>query len=406
MPRLTQQNPSYRKHRSSGQAVVTLNGQDVYLGPFGTAASKREYDRVISEWLARGRQSSNSSSPFIAEICLAFLKAHATHYRRKDGTDTGELRNFKTAIKPLVKLYGRTAADEFGPLALEAVRNEMIRMVWGRKSINRQVSRVRQVFSWAVSRELIPGQVHSDLCTLKGLQANRTDARETEPVKPVPHAYVDATLDFLPPAVETMVKLQLATGMRSTELCTMRHCDIDTSGQVWSYRPSQHKTLHHSIDRVIDLGPKAQALIGPYLKSDVTAFLFSPAQADRERREARTAARKTPLSCGNRTGSNIKAKPKKTPGDRFTKDTYARAIAYASERADLWAKGGVVIGDEERLVPHWHPHQLRHNFATDVRKHFGAEAVLAAIGDKSTSMIDLYAEKDRAVAMKIAEAIG
>ena len=43
--------PSYRRHRASGQAVVTLNGVDHYLGPYGTEASKAEYDRVTSEWL-------------------------------------------------------------------------------------------------------------------------------------------------------------------------------------------------------------------------------------------------------------------------------------------------------------------------------------------------------------------
>ena len=45
----------YRKHKASGQAIVTLNGKDNYLGTHGTAASKREYDRLISEWLANGR---------------------------------------------------------------------------------------------------------------------------------------------------------------------------------------------------------------------------------------------------------------------------------------------------------------------------------------------------------------
>ena len=35
---------------------MTLSGQDYYLGPHGTKASKLEYDRVIAEWLARGRR--------------------------------------------------------------------------------------------------------------------------------------------------------------------------------------------------------------------------------------------------------------------------------------------------------------------------------------------------------------
>ena len=31
MPKLTRAYPAYSKHRASGQAVVTLNGTDVYL---------------------------------------------------------------------------------------------------------------------------------------------------------------------------------------------------------------------------------------------------------------------------------------------------------------------------------------------------------------------------------------
>jgi hypothetical protein len=56
MPRLVNLNPSYRKHKASGQAIVTLNGEDVYLGPFGSRESRREHDRVIVEWLTRGRE--------------------------------------------------------------------------------------------------------------------------------------------------------------------------------------------------------------------------------------------------------------------------------------------------------------------------------------------------------------
>ena len=36
MPRLVRTLPKYRKHKASGQAVVTLNGRDHYLGPHGT----------------------------------------------------------------------------------------------------------------------------------------------------------------------------------------------------------------------------------------------------------------------------------------------------------------------------------------------------------------------------------
>ena len=59
--------PSYRLHKSSGQAIVTLTDalsgdrKDHLLGQHDTAASRAEYARVISEWEARGRRLDNTS---------------------------------------------------------------------------------------------------------------------------------------------------------------------------------------------------------------------------------------------------------------------------------------------------------------------------------------------------------
>ncbi len=65
MPRLVDALPKYRRHKASGQAVVTLNGRDHYLGPHGTKASKAFYDRLIAEWLIQGRRVS---APAVEEI--------------------------------------------------------------------------------------------------------------------------------------------------------------------------------------------------------------------------------------------------------------------------------------------------------------------------------------------------
>jgi hypothetical protein len=56
MLKLIRSIPTYRKHRGTAQAVVSLNGRDFYLGPHNTRASKLEYDRLIGEWLHQGRQ--------------------------------------------------------------------------------------------------------------------------------------------------------------------------------------------------------------------------------------------------------------------------------------------------------------------------------------------------------------
>jgi hypothetical protein len=57
MPKLTVEKlPKYRHHKASGQALVELSGKPFYLGRYGTPASRREYDRLVTEWLANGRQ--------------------------------------------------------------------------------------------------------------------------------------------------------------------------------------------------------------------------------------------------------------------------------------------------------------------------------------------------------------
>jgi hypothetical protein len=55
LPRAANHIAKYRKHRASGQAVVSINGRELYLGPHGAKAGKLAYGRAIAEWLASRR---------------------------------------------------------------------------------------------------------------------------------------------------------------------------------------------------------------------------------------------------------------------------------------------------------------------------------------------------------------
>ena len=81
--------PKYRKHRASGQAIVTLSGVDHYLGPHDTKTSKRQYDRVMAEWLENGRhlQLSKGDAITVVELCARYWK-FAKGYYVKDGRCT------------------------------------------------------------------------------------------------------------------------------------------------------------------------------------------------------------------------------------------------------------------------------------------------------------------------------
>jgi integrase len=216
--------PKYRRHRASGQAVVTICGQDFYLGKYGTKASHIEYDRIIGEWLAAGRSlpsRADGTDYTVREIIARYWVFAETHYGK-----SRELINIKHSLRRLKELYGHTLARDFGPLALKAIRQRMIDDGLARNTINSRIGKIRRVFKWAASEELLPVAVHQGLKTVDGLLRGRTKARETPPVLPVADSIVDTTLPHLPPVAD-MVRLQRLIGCRPTELCEMRPCDID-----------------------------------------------------------------------------------------------------------------------------------------------------------------------------------
>jgi integrase len=416
--------PSYRKHKPTGQAVVSLSGQDFYLGRFGTKVSLAEYDRQVAEWFARGRRPivdhQESGEITIVELS-AHYKRYAESYYRKNGSVTNEVTAILSATRFVRELYGPEPVGDFGPLKLQAVQQAMVRAGWCRKNINKQVSRIVRMFSWGVSQELVPAGVAHALREVKGLSKGRTDARETSPVSPVADNILRATLPYLPSVVADMVRFQRLTGCRPEEVCMIRQCDVDMSGSVWMYRPTSHKTSHHGKVRVVCIGPKGQEVLRPYLFRPEDAYCFSPAESERSRRAQLHQSRQTPLSCGNRPGTNRQAAANRRAGERYTTDSYRRAIHRACELAfempaDLRkaVEGESEEAKKQRLARArqwrakytWHPNQLRHSAATEIRRRFGLEAAQVVLGHSQADVTQVYAERDLAKAAEVASAIG
>lgn len=400
MPRLSNKIPAYRRHKASGQAVVTLGGKTFYLGPWKSAASKAEYRRITAEWLAGGGIEA-APDLTVAELLAAFWRHAGGYYVGADGKPNRECANYKTLIQRFRKLYGRTAVADFGPVRLKAFRESLIAEGLARSNVNHSINRVRHIFKWGAENELLPGSIVESLKCVAGLRYGKTDAKETEPVKPVPDAFVDAVLPNVAPQIAAMLELQRTTGMRSGEVCAMRGADLNTSGTVWTYTPEHHKTAYRGHSRVVYLGPKAQEILRPWLRADLQAYLFSPAEADAWHRERKRLARKTPLSCGNRPGTNRKYRPQKKPRDRYDTSSYLHAVKY-----------GIVRTNREREkqgeppIPSWHPHQLRHNAATFFRREHGLEVARVLLGHKHAAITEVYAEADRDRAVEVVAKIG
>jgi integrase len=443
--------PSYLLHRQSGRARAVwtdqtgIRQQKLLPGSFDSPESRTAFARLQLEIEAAPHLPSDAARRVgvsVNEVLLAFMGWAATHYRTPDGEPTTEIGELKWSIKPVRELYGETPAAEFGPRSLAAIRKDMVRRGWCRSLINRRIERVKRVFKWAASEELVSVTVYQALRTLAGLRKGRTEARESVPVKPVDPEYVLATLPFLPPHLQCMVELQRLTGMRPGEVCQLRLCEVERRGEVWVYRPTQHKSAHLGKTRAIHFGPRAQALIEGFLRGsspppegfaginmtddmarlvaadayqeadrerdavllrdltrpvvlvaecvvDPAQTLFSPSHAREERFRIARKNRKSKL-----TPSQVnrrKPNPKLVPAAEYTAHTYAHAVRVAAEKAN---------------VPHWHPNQLRHLFATEVRKQHGLEAAQVLLGHSRADVTQVYAERNEQLAEAVAAKIG
>ena len=198
--------PSYLLHRPTGQAYCRVrqpdgNRRHVYLGPYDSPESRRRYRGILADLdaLQAGAPAEppQESETDIAELVARFLLWAEPYYCKPDGTPTREFPNIRMAVRPLLRLYQDELVQDFTPGKLRRTRDEMVAIGWCRNFINKQVRRLRLMVRWGVERELVPVHVHQALQTVTGLRKGRSEARESEPVKPAPWGDVERALPFL-----------------------------------------------------------------------------------------------------------------------------------------------------------------------------------------------------------------
>lgn len=378
MPRRQNAIPTYRLHKQSGQAIVTIRGpggqrRDLVLGKYGSPESRAEYQRVLTELDASPAGAIPVTARVgltISEAMLAFARHANQHYRNPRGKVTRELSEFRQAIRLIRELYGHTSAREFGPLALKAVRQKMIEADLCRGVINSRVARVRRIFKWLASEELVPATVFQSLATVSGLQKGKCEARESEPVRPVSALTVRLTLPWLTPAVAGLVRLMTFTGMRPGEACGIRPCDVDTSGEVWIYSPPAHKNAWRGKPRQVAIGKRGQEVLREFQPADPNDFYFSPKRSVDAFHAARTVARKTPRYQGRmrRNAAKRKASHSRPPAEQYTALSVGHAIEKAAKRANRFREQHLAdCGPNLPEIEPWAPNRIRHSHATEVR---------------------------------------
>jgi integrase len=427
--------PKYARQKrqdTADLAYVRIDGKRHYLGPYGSPESRQRYQRLIAEYQTHGKINGPEVRDAITveEVAEQYMW-FAQRYYRREGQPTAEPANIALALRWLIALCGKTPARRFGPKALRMVRDQFVARKCARNYINHQVDRIKRMFKWAVAEELVPASVYHGLQALTGLRFGHTEAPEPEPVQPVAEDLIAPVRQFVSRQVAAMIDLQMLTGARPGEIVLMRPIDIDTGGDVWMYFPERHKTQQYGRPRVILLGPKAQILLKPLLaKRASDVYVFSPQEAEAERYAELHAQRKTPDNQGNHAGAGGHGRSPRKFGDHYDRTSYARAIARACElafplpvklRPPLLPDGKpqairdylrVVIPEKREAIEqwrkthHWHPNQLRHDYATNVRRRHGLEIAQILLGHARADVTQIYAERDLKRALEIAKKDG
>lgn len=350
------------------------------IPPGGKYATKEYHtaEKIAQDMLLRAAgnlaKAKNCYNGRMANLVALYLKHAKSYYRKPNGVTTNQYLNVERSVGYLVKHCPTMLAEDFGPRKLKDIREIMIENNLSRSTVNKYIGIIKQMFKWAASDELIPGGVYHSLQAVSGLQRGRSDARETEPVKPAPVEDVLRVLPYASKIIAAMIELQMHTGMRSSELCSMRPCDIDTNGKIWQYTPQEHKTQHFGHSKTVPLGPRCQEILRPFLLRRLDDYCFKPDKG---------------LKFSLCPGGLVKY-------DSYNKDTYGRAVNRAWRQA---LKAGVEVA-------RFHPHQLRHTAATIVRKEFGLDAARALLGHRSLMITDDYAEIDKGLADRAALKLG
>ncbi len=275
----------------------------------------------------------------LSELMQRYLGWCYGYYRDAQGEQTREAVNMQHALVPL-QGYGTVALDEIDVDAVLQVRSSMIKRGLARTTINARMGRMRRFIRWCISKGYAAPGVLTIWQAVEPLKYGRSEARETHPVRSAPVDAVQSTLGYLSPTLRRMVRLQLATGMRSSELCAMRYDLIDMSRPVWIYTPAKHKTQHLGYERHVAILRENQRELRPLRKA---GYVFV-----------------------NQRGGTYNAR------------TYREEIKRAIKRCGC---------------ADWTPHRLRHNAATRFAEKGGVHAAGLLLGHRDVRSTAAYTDR-------------
>ena len=227
----------------------------------------------------------------VAEMCDRYVAWAKDYYRYSWEKKKGMAIEVGYSIREFREMYGERFVADLEHHDMLMHRDALIEKGLGRSTVNRRISTVKRMITWALDEDMIPALAKAELTQVSTLKRGRSAAKDGEPVTAAPMDDVDAVIADSTPSLGGMLRVMRLTGMRPGEACIMRWEDIERRDTIWIYRPSHHKNEWRRHPRVVVIGPRAQGIIAE--REEEGEYVFSPRVAQQERFEAMRLGRKT-----------------------------------------------------------------------------------------------------------------
>lgn len=370
-------------HKHSGKGYAWHKGRQIYFsGKHGSPESLRDYRDFLLQLEGRTVEPDPTGTT-VARLMHAWLDYHEPIASQK------KLSHYKICMRAIVELgLDCDFTKDFGPRKLKTLRENLVERGYARSTVNQHIGRVKSMFKWGVSEELVPGSVSQALYSVSGLRSGESKAPAPARRRPADWSRVEEIAPYLSQVVIDMCRLHWLTGMRSNNLCLLSMDQVDASGDVWLYRPEKHKTQWRGKGLLIPIGPEGQEIIRKY--TGQTDAVFSP------RASAEWHRKYNPAYSSWTT---------RTPGDYYTPNTYRQAILRAQAHAAKIPVGRKLPTKADFRAAGWDfwtPYDLRNAAVTRLRQKYSVEQVRAYMGHSTVQATEIYSEHDTHTATEIA----
>lgn len=300
--------PRLCHHKASNQGYVFIEGKCIYLGTFGTPECRQRYRAELLRWEEEQKGERVERKVYlgrgatIAELVEAFMREVADVKFQIDGEKTTSWKACRLFLRDdLAARFGDMRADEFRHPEFEEYRQKYIQKGYARGSMKNVIARILVLFRWGHKKGVVSAETLTSLAT----SPEPDEGEERDPVGHVEPATLAKLLEFLKqpsakcdyPArrqrLSAMMEIQYLVGMRPGELVRMKSSEIrqdatvlvkgktiqifDEAGKPyagWVFQPGRHKNLKRGRYLAYLIGPKARALLEPYLPQNSEAYLW------------------------------------------------------------------------------------------------------------------------------------